>query len=47
MMCINSPISHDFSFTPSFSFYVTCDTENRSVSNPVSALTVELTNLFV
>lgn len=26
-MCIDSNIKHQFSFTPSFSIYVTCDTE--------------------
>lgn len=26
-MCIDSNIKHEFSFTPSFSIYITCDTE--------------------
>ncbi len=26
-MCIDSNVKHDFTFTPSFSIYVTCDTE--------------------
>lgn len=26
-MCIDSNVKHEFSFTPSFSIYVTCDTE--------------------
>lgn len=26
-MCIDSSITHDFTFTPSMSLYVTCDTE--------------------
>ncbi|WP_301107430.1 VOC family protein [Sporosarcina sp.] len=28
-MCIDSHIDHDFSFTPSFSIYLTCDTEEE------------------
>ena len=28
-MCIDSNVSHQFSFTPSFSIYVTCDTEEE------------------
>ncbi|MUK87820.1 VOC family protein [Ornithinibacillus sp. L9] len=28
-MCIDSDIRHEFSFTPSFSIYVTCDTEEE------------------
>jgi len=28
-MCIDSNIKHQFSFTPSFSIYVTCDTEEE------------------
>ena len=28
-MCIDSNIQHDFSFTPSFSIFVTCDTEDE------------------
>ncbi|MFZ3580240.1 VOC family protein [Virgibacillus sp. DJP39] len=28
-MCIDSNINHQFSFTPSFSIYVTCDTEEE------------------
>jgi predicted 3-demethylubiquinone-9 3-methyltransferase (glyoxalase superfamily) len=27
MICIDSPAKHDFSFTPSFSLFVDCDTE--------------------
>lgn len=26
-MCIDSPVEHDFTFTPSFSMFLTCDTE--------------------
>jgi predicted 3-demethylubiquinone-9 3-methyltransferase (glyoxalase superfamily) len=26
-MCIDSPVKHEFTFTPSFSIYITCDTE--------------------
>ncbi|GIN41116.1 hypothetical protein J19TS1_40650 [Heyndrickxia oleronia] len=26
-MCIDRNIKHDFTFTPSFSIYITCDTE--------------------
>ena len=33
-MCIDSHVLHEFSFTPSFSIYVTCDSEE------------ELNNLF-
>ena len=28
-MCIDSPIEHQFSFTPSFSIFVTCDNEEE------------------
>ena len=28
-MCIDSPIQHDFTFTPAISLYVTCDTESE------------------
>ena len=28
-MCIDSHVSHQFTFTPSFSIYVTCDTEQE------------------
>lgn len=28
-MCIDSNVNHAFSFTPSFSIYVTCDTEEE------------------
>lgn len=28
-MCIDSNIKHEFTFTPSFSIYVTCDTEEE------------------
>lgn len=28
-MCIDSAIKHEFTFTPSISFYVTCDTEDE------------------
>ncbi|WP_042347188.1 VOC family protein [Bacillus massiliigorillae] len=29
IMCIDSNIKHDFTFTPSFSLYITCDTEEE------------------
>ncbi|MCA1054162.1 VOC family protein [Rossellomorea aquimaris] len=29
IMCIDSNIKHEFSFTPSFSLFVTCDTEEE------------------
>lgn len=29
VMCIDSPVAHAFSFTPSFSFFVECGTETR------------------
>lgn len=29
IMCIDSNVKHDFTFTPSFSFYITCDTEEE------------------
>ena len=29
VMCIDSPIKHAFTFTPSFSFFVTCETEDE------------------
>lgn len=28
-MCIDSPINHEFTFTPSISLFVTCDTEEE------------------
>ncbi|RNF38731.1 VOC family protein [Planococcus salinus] len=28
-MCIDSPIEHDFSFTPAISLYVTCNTQKE------------------
>ncbi|SMQ64876.1 Glyoxalase superfamily enzyme, possibly 3-demethylubiquinone-9 3-methyltransferase [Bacillus sp. OV166] len=28
-MCIDSNIKHEFTFTPSFSIYITCDTEEE------------------
>jgi predicted 3-demethylubiquinone-9 3-methyltransferase (glyoxalase superfamily) len=28
-MCIDSNVKHQFSFTPSFSIYITCDTEEE------------------
>lgn len=28
-MCIDSSVKHDFTFTPSMSLYVTCDTEDE------------------
>lgn len=28
-MCIDSNIKHEFTFTPSFSFYITCDSEEE------------------
>ncbi|MEH7305547.1 VOC family protein [Neobacillus drentensis] len=28
-MCIDSNIKHDFTFTPSFSIYITCDTDEE------------------
>lgn len=28
-MCIDSHVKHEFSFTPSFSIFVTCDTEDE------------------
>lgn len=28
-MCIDSPAKHDFTFTPSISLYVSCDTEEQ------------------
>jgi len=28
-MCIDSNVKHEFTFTPSFSIYVTCDTEDE------------------
>ena len=28
-MCIDSNLKHEFSFTPSFSIYITCDSENE------------------
>ena len=29
VMCIDSPVKHNFSFTPSFSFFVTCESEEE------------------
>lgn len=29
VMCIDSPIAHEFTFTPSFSFFVTCEDESQ------------------
>ena len=31
-MCIDSNVKHQFSFTPSFSIYVTCDTEEEIIN---------------
>ena len=31
VMCIDSNIKHPFNFTPSFSFFITCDTEDEVV----------------
>lgn len=31
-MCIDSNVKHNFSFTPSFSIYVVCNTEEESMS---------------
>jgi len=31
-MCIDSNVKHEFSFTPSFSIYVTCNTEEELVN---------------
>lgn len=28
-ICIDSPIKHDFTFTPAFSLFVTCETEDE------------------
>ncbi|TSI02562.1 VOC family protein [Lysinibacillus sp. BW-2-10] len=28
-MCIDSNVKHEFTFTPSFSLYITCDTEDE------------------
>lgn len=28
-MCIDSHVKHDFTFTPSFSIYITCDSEDE------------------
>ena len=28
-MCIDSNVKHEFTFTPSFSFFITCDTEEE------------------
>lgn len=28
-MCIDSNVNHEFSFTPSFSIYITCDTQEE------------------
>ncbi|HEV3342125.1 MAG TPA: VOC family protein [Pirellulales bacterium] len=29
VMCIDSPIKHDFGFTPAFSFFVECESEEQ------------------
>lgn len=29
VMCIDSPVSHDFTFTPAFSFFVECESEDE------------------
>ncbi|PTX55004.1 putative 3-demethylubiquinone-9 3-methyltransferase (glyoxalase superfamily) [Melghirimyces profundicolus] len=29
IMCIDSPVQHNFTFTPAMSLYVTCDTEEE------------------
>jgi predicted 3-demethylubiquinone-9 3-methyltransferase (glyoxalase superfamily) len=31
VLCIDSPIKHDFSFTPAFSFFVECDSDEELV----------------
>lgn len=28
-MCIDSPVEHDFTFTPAISLYVTCESEDE------------------
>jgi predicted 3-demethylubiquinone-9 3-methyltransferase (glyoxalase superfamily) len=29
VMCIDSPVKHDFTFTPAFSFFVDCESEEQ------------------
>lgn len=29
VMCIDSPVKHDFTFTPAFSFFVDCESEQQ------------------
>lgn len=29
VMCIDSPVKHDFSFTPAFSFFIECESEEE------------------
>jgi len=29
ILCIDSPVKHDFTFTPSFSFFVDCESEDQ------------------
>ena len=44
VLCIDSPVRHDFSFTPAFSLFVECDSEeqidrlNRTLSEGGTAL---------
>lgn len=33
-MCIDSNVKHEFTFTPSFSIYITCDTEEE-IDQPI------------
>ncbi|MFD1676559.1 VOC family protein [Alicyclobacillus fodiniaquatilis] len=40
LMCIDSSVKHGFSFTPSISLYVTCDTE-REIERVFDALAQE------
>jgi predicted 3-demethylubiquinone-9 3-methyltransferase (glyoxalase superfamily) len=37
VMCIDSPVKHEFDFTPSFSFFVECESEEE-IDRLVAAL---------
>ena len=45
VMCIDSPVKHEFDFTPSHSFFVDCDTE-AEIEGLISALGVGGTMLM-
>jgi predicted 3-demethylubiquinone-9 3-methyltransferase (glyoxalase superfamily) len=45
VICIDSPVSHEFAFTPSFSFFVECESESE-LDSAVSQLSDRGTTLM-